>query len=413
MKMKKLTVCLLLSLGFVTCTNADTTNGDQSPIIRAGGNVTVNYSPSKEEINKIADNLLKKYKETLDEQIKKSITQAISDLGNGQNIAGNEQQIKDAFAALKRGDTSEAKALFTKTAENAVENAKAAKQSENEANKQAAEAYRNLGALAFLNNPQEALTAYHRATQLDPDDVDGWNQLGTLSMRVGELDDAIAAYSKVLALGEAHAIAAAYGNLGSVYKIRGDLDKAIDFYQKSLVMTEELGDMEGMAMDYGNLGNVYATRGFLDKAIEFYLKSLAITEKLGMKETSANQYGNLGNVYKTRGEFDKAIEMFQKILKIHEELGDKEGMASSYGNLGGVYQTRGELDKAIEFHQKSLTLDEELGKKEGIAISYYNLGIVYRLKGNKDEAQRYLKQSIELYKYFGSPMAQNIQTLLD
>ena len=417
MKMKKLTVCLLLSLGFVTCTNADTTNGDQSPIIRAGGNVTVNYSPSKEEINKIADNLLKKYKETLDEQIKKSITEAISNLGKGQNIAGTEQQIKDAFTALKRGDTSEAKALFTKTAENAVENAKAAKQSENVANKQAAEAYRNLGALAFLDNTQEALQAYRRATQLDPDDVEGWNQLGHLLKRAGDLDEAISAYSKVLALGETHQdqseIAIAYSSLGLAYHILGESDKALEFHQKSLAIEENLGDKKGLAVQYINLGLVYQSRGELEKAIELYNKSLAITESLGNKEGMAAAYSNLGLVYQKRDELNKAIEFYNKSLTITEKLSAKEGMAINYGNLGTVYKTRGELDKAIGFQKKALTLSEALGYKDGIATACANLGSTYELKDNKVEAKRYYQMSIELFKQLGSPTAQKVQTWLD
>ena len=96
------------------------------------------------------------------------------------------------------------------------------------------------------------------------------------------------------------------------------------------------------AVAYGNLGIVYRTRGELDKAEEFYHKALEINEALGHKEGMASQYGNLGIVYQTRGELDKAEEFYHKALEINEALGRKEGMARQYGNLGVVYQTRGE-----------------------------------------------------------------------
>ncbi|WP_411726803.1 tetratricopeptide repeat protein [Methyloglobulus sp.] len=46
-----------------------------------------------------------------------------------------------------------------------------------------------------MDNTQEALQAYRRATGLDPDNADGWNNLGHLLACVGDLGEAIAAYS--------------------------------------------------------------------------------------------------------------------------------------------------------------------------------------------------------------------------
>ena len=102
----------------------------------------------------------------------------------------------------------------------------------------AAAAWRNLGALAFLDDTEEALAGYKRATELEPANSQGWNQLGHLYDRAGQLDDAIAAYQEVVALGEANdereLLASGYGNLGTVHQIRGQLDEAENMYHKAL-----------------------------------------------------------------------------------------------------------------------------------------------------------------------------------
>ena len=67
-------------------------------------------------------------------------------------------------------------------------------------------------------------------------------------------------------------------------------------YRKALALNEALGSKEGMASNYGNLGLVYKTRGELDKAEEMYKKSLEITS-LGLEGGTAADYGNLGIVY--------------------------------------------------------------------------------------------------------------------
>jgi protein O-GlcNAc transferase len=365
-------------------------------------------------IEKIVANLTEKSQQ--DSETIKNLTKALTNLSEGK-VIGSDAQIKAAFQALEKGDLNLAKQRFEETAKQGEQNIKQVTNQLEQENKQTAEAYRNLGALAFLDDTQQALQAYQRATQLDPDNADSWNYLGLLLQRIGELDQAIAAYQKVLGLGEKQQdqekIAWAYGNLGIVYKTRGELEKAIEFFEKILKTHEELGLKKDVARDYDNLGIIYKTRGEFKKAIEFHNKALEINQNLDSKEGMAINYGNLGNVYYSRREFEKAIEFHNKALEINQNLGRKEGMAINYGNLGSAYGIRGELEKSIEFYNKALEIDQSMGNKQGIAEDFANLGSVYKIKGNKNEAKRYWKMSLELYKYIGSPMEKTVQSWLD
>ncbi len=91
--------------------------------------------------------------------------------------------------------------------------------------------------------------------------------------------------------------------------------------RKSLELHEALGRKEGMANAYGNLGNLYEIRGELDRAEEMHRKSLEIEETLGRKEGMASDYGNLGNLYEIQGELDRAEEMYRKSLDLFREIG--------------------------------------------------------------------------------------------
>ena len=403
--------------------------------------MTTNKTYSQQEISEMVD----LYKDKLNVEQINSLTVAANALAQGE-IQADKTQIDVAFSALQQGNFSLVVNLFEKENERLNEEAK-----------KLAEIQRNIGKLAFNNDTEKALKAYRRATQLDPDNADGWNRLAALLFRIGELDEAIGAFQIVLRLGQKHqdqeemawaygnlgilyktrgdldktidyfnktleihenlghkeGMANQYGNLGNVYATRGDLDKAVDYYNKALKIEESLGRKEGMAAGYGNLGTVYQTRGDLDKAVEYYNKALQIDESLGLKEGMASDYGNLGNVYLTRGDLDKAVEYYNKALKINESLGRKEGMANQYGNLGIVYLTRGDLDKAVEYYNKALKINEDLGRKEGIAIQYQNLGIVYQMRGDLDKARIYWEKSLSLYQAIGSPEAKRIQSFLD
>jgi tetratricopeptide (TPR) repeat protein len=230
--------------------------------------------------------------------------------------------------------------------------------------------------------------------------------IGKLYRIKGELDNALEYYGKALKLdeelGRKEGIANQLGNIGIVYQIKGELDKALEYYGNALKLDEELGRKEGIAANLGNIGIVYQIKGELDNALEYHEKALKLDEELGRKEGIAAGLGNMGNVYQIKGELDKALEYHEKALKLHEEFGRKEGMAADLGNIGTVYGIKGELDNALGYHEKALKLHEELGSKEGIAADLGNIGTVYKIKGELDNALGYHGKALKLNEELGS-----------
>jgi protein O-GlcNAc transferase len=391
-----------LANGIASLGNITTTASNAGNAIVTTGDVKIGMSDVSVEA--IVNTLTNKYQfdtQAKDEQIT-ALTEAVTALSKGQNIYGTEAQVKIALEKLAKGDTTQAKALFANAAQKVDQDTI-----------QGAQAYRNLGALAYLNNTQEALQAYRRATELDPNNAVGWNKLGLLLKRVGDFEGAITAFDKVMALGEEHRdqqeLAWSYGSLGNVYQIRGDLDKSLEYHQKALTVNQGLGNKNGMAGAYGNLGIVYDTRSDLNKAFEYYQKSLTLYESLDNKEGMTTQYGNLGNIYLSRGEMDRALGYYHKALNFNESLGHKEGMAIQYGNIGNAYDARGDFEAAIKYQKKALMIDEGLGNKEGIAADYGNLANAYDTLGDLGKAVEYFQKSLALYESLGNKEGMAIQ----
>ena len=181
----------------------------------------------------------------------------------------------------------------------------------------------------------------------------------------------------------------------------GLLDTAIGLSERVLKVVKDGSEEESAVV--GNLGLIYRTRGELDKAEQMHRRALEIDEKLGLLKGMASDYGNLGLIYRTRGELDKAEQMLRKTLEIFEKLGLPEGMASAYGNLGLIYKTRGELDKAEQMYRKSLEIAEKLGLQEIAANQYCNLGGIYEERGDIKKAGEYWVKGRDLYKRIGMP----------
>ncbi len=232
-----------------------------------------------------------------------------------------------------------------------------------------------------------------------------YSNLGDLYRTRSEHQLAIDLYLKSLAIYEAidrkEGISVLFGKLGILNQALGELQQAEDFYMKSLSMHEALGDKVGMADQFGNLGTLYQTRGEHKRAIKMYLKSLSINEALDRKEGMANIYNNLGVLHQTHNEFDQAEEMHLASLSIYEKLDHKEGMASNYCNLGLLFKNIGELDLAKKMYLKSLAKYEDLGRKEGMANNYCNLGILHLMNGEFELAEKMYLKSLAIDEAIG------------
>ena len=333
------------------------------------------------------------------EDWKQQIQDAVIALKNIRGQPDTSPDIDKALALLKQGNTAAAETIFQK-----LEKRKTAEGQT--ASREAATAARHLGALAFLaflHNTPKALNAYRRATQLDPNNASGWNQLGHLLRREGLLEQAEAAYQRVLALSSTEEmVASAYANLGIVYRNSYKLAQAEAMHRKSLALNETLGRKAGMASAYTNLGVVYEFRGEPAQAEAMYRKSLAIDEALGRQEGMASAYTILGNLYQTRGELAQAEAMYRKGLAIKKALGRKAGMAYYYSNLGKVYRKRGELAQAEAMYRKGLAIYDALGNKGEMAYNYRNLGKVYQTRGELGQAEVMYRKSLALSQEIGS-----------
>ena len=132
------------------------------------------------------------------------------------------------------------------------------------------------------------------------------------------------------------------------------------------LLADNGSEKENTARLFNNISLVYRAQGNYEKALEYYEKSLVIKEKMLGKEhpSTATTYNNLAIVYEDQGNYEKALEYYEKALVIREKVLGKEhpSTGSTYNNMAGAYRTQGNYEKALEYYEKALKiLDEKLG----------------------------------------------------
>ncbi|MFM6269940.1 MAG: tetratricopeptide repeat protein, partial [Dolichospermum sp.] len=110
-------------------------------------------------------------------------------------------------------------------------------------------------------------------------------------------------------------------SLGNAYNSLGQYQTAIDFYQQSLKITREIGDVWGESNSLGNLGGAYNSLGQYQTAIDFHQQSLKITREGGGGRGEANVWFNLGLV-------------LEKVDREADALGAYRNACGLYGTMG-------------------------------------------------------------------------------
>ncbi|CAH3170218.1 unnamed protein product [Porites lobata] len=193
----------------------------------------------------------------------------------------------------------------------------------------------------------------------------------------------------------------AHGNLGNAFRNIGDFQKAIEYHERHLKISKEVGDRAGEGKAYCNLGNAYDSLGDFQKAIEYHERDLKISKEVGDRAGEGKAYGNLGNAYDSLGDFQKAIEYHERDLKISKEVGDRAGEGKAYGNLGNAYHSLGDFQKAIEYHEQDLKISKEVRDRAGEGKAYGNLGNAFRNIGDFQKAIEYHERDLKISKEVG------------
>jgi tetratricopeptide (TPR) repeat protein len=191
-------------------------------------------------------------------------------------------------------------------------------------------------------------------------------------------------------------VAASYNNLGVAYKNQGALDKALEYYIRSLQIYDTLHNAEGIATTKNNIATIYSIKGDYGQAMKYMEESYAELVELKDEARLVGSMNNLGNLYIDLQLFDKATDYLQKAYQLSEKLG--QPYADPLNNLGNVFFRQGNYQRAIENYNKALEIQQKENNRLGMLNTLANIGIGYTKAKQPKPAMEYLNQAHALAK---------------
>jgi protein O-mannosyl-transferase len=164
----------------------------------------------------------------------------------------------------------------------------------------------------------------------------------------------------------------AHNNLGTVLLQKGQVDDAIARYQQTLQLAPESGDA-----DY-NLGNAFLQKGEIDAALSHYQKAVSVIPK------DPDIQVGLGNALWQKGKADEAIDHYRKALELRPYY------FGAHYNLSTVLLQKGEIDEAILHGRVALTIRADL------APVHTNLAVALLARGEIAEGIKQLEKTLEI-----------------
>ncbi len=214
--------------------------------------------------------------------------------------------------------------------------------------------------------------------------------IGEIYFNLNNLSDAQDYFNKSLVYSEQindkKGKAEALNNIAIVHNKNGNLLKCIELLEQSLKIKIEINDSAGIGKAYNNLGFFYNIKRDTAKAFEYYIKALKLQEGSGDIAGEAYTLMNIGNLYKNRKEYNKTEEYYLKSLNLRKQIKDKKGITESLAGLGQMAYDQKDFTKAIIFSEESFKLSKEVGFPINIKISAELLYKIYKQKGNVSAA---------------------------
>ncbi|HSE18622.1 MAG TPA: tetratricopeptide repeat protein [Pyrinomonadaceae bacterium] len=265
------------------------------------------------------------------------------------------------------------------------------------------------------NKPEDAISSFENALNVDATNFDALNGLITLYARNKELDKAHARIDTAIS---------AYPNMASLHYLKAQV---FGYQQNGQMVEAELN--KALELDqnylpaYSALAALYITSKQEDRAIAQYQKIISLRPEnatpyvlIGILEDQRKNYdvaadnyrkalekdpnsviaaNNLAWLYATtgKGNLDEAIRLAQGAVQKNPNI------AGFIDTLGWVYYKKNLHAAAVEQLRKAVSINEAQSRATNSTPSatyHYHLGMALKEKGDKEESRRELQTAIKL-----------------
>jgi tetratricopeptide (TPR) repeat protein len=271
----------------------------------------------------------------------------------------------------------------------------------------------DLGNELFWNGDyEEALKNYSLGLELaiNIDDIalvgECYGEMATIYRNLGQHEVALEYNKKALSTAEIlkdeYWTGILYNNRGVIYQAIGDYPRALRSFFSALNIYKDMPDVHPN-IELLNIGRIYEVQGDLDRAMDFYKRSLKICVEYKLDYRIPECYIVIGGLHLKNGEFIIAREYFQKALTSLLDKGHHYRTDVCYTQIGETYMYEQNYAKAIEYYNRSISISQDKKEINTEGDTYLKLAHLYFLQNRYQESKRFALKALSISDSTGYP----------
>lgn len=191
--------------------------------------------------------------------------------------------------------------------------------------------------------------------------------------------------------------AEAYRMMGISKYYTNESSSAVAYYLNALSIYKQEKNKLGQAKVYNNIGNLYIWADY-DKALDYFNEALKLSESLNDPELSANLFLNIGNIHLRKKNYQTALRFYENGDKLYKKIHNEIGMMHCLQNKGKIYLELNMLDRAELYLKDAHLKAKSLNLNSAIASIDLSLSAVYITKKAFEKARYIISEGVEFAK---------------
>ena len=264
-------------------------------------------------------------------------------------------------------------------------------------------AYNTLGYMYRIRSSNDSTFSYFNKgkfvaeqNQLKEELVNALTGLGNTNNQIGNWSEALSYFHQVVdvarSMGDSSLVGSAHNNMGNIHLSRGSLTKALRSYQ----IAAEQGNDAIKEVALINIALVHVELDNPDKARDYFNQGIAMSEVAGSKYNLAFIYQHLGALEDQQQNQDLAIQYFDEAIRLFRSIGEKYNVSDIMTNQANVFYNQEQYQQALDLYQESLAIQQTIDHQVGICNNLLGIGRSLMAKGELKNAENKLLKVMEM-----------------
>lgn len=178
-----------------------------------------------------------------------------------------------------------------------------------------------------------------------------------------------------------------------IYWEHNQLPEAVRYFERSLLLNEQLGNQNGIAGINSNLAFIYSDMGEYQKAFDLFEKTLVVRRAEGKPTSIISALINESIALNHLQNYKLSVERLEEALTISRENNDEVQMRSVYGMLAETYQKAGDAKMSMYYYEFYRTFNEHVTQKK---VSSYQQQLAQQKLEEENLRLRNLNSQLEI-----------------